>query len=82
MDCSRRAFLTCRWVAQQDSCGAGAPAREAPAAPAVQELPSDFSPALMRAQAQMMGLDADALSPAELSEAILKALNAQRPPAA
>ncbi len=43
------------------------------------ELPSDFSPALLKKQAQLMGLNVDTMADEEIQKAVLVALSAQRP---
>ena len=45
----------------------------------LREIPSDFSPALLKMQARVLGLNVEKMTDEEVAEAVLAALNAQKP---
>lgn len=44
-----------------------------------QMLPPEFSPAMLRAQVQQLGLDPGTMNEEEIALAVIEAMNAQRP---
>lgn len=71
---SRRAFLGFRFSAG-DAGAAGVPGGFPPEA----ALPPDFSPALLRAEAERLGLDPDRIGAGELASAVMRAMYARAP---
>ena len=78
--CSRRQFFFGHWT-KNDSRDARAEgeSHEASETTIRKSLPSDFSPAMLKMQGRLMGLDVEHLTPEELSEIIADALYATRP---
>lgn len=52
---------------------------EQPPSEPLRELPSDFSPALLKMQARTLGLNVETMTDEEAARAVLAALNAQQP---
>lgn len=52
---------------------------EQPPLEPLRELPSDFSPSLLKVQARILGLNVDTMTDEEAAEAVLEAMNAQKP---
>lgn len=52
---------------------------EQPPSEPLRELPSDFSPALLRMQARILGLNVDTMTDEEAAEAVLAVPNEQKP---
>ena len=71
---SRRAFLGCR-------CSeAVAGPRDGPGGyPPASALPPEFSPAMLRAEAERLGLDPDRIGAGELASAVMRAMYARAP---
>lgn len=80
MHCNRRDFLTGHWAKETMSAVDEMPDRnEQPPSEPLRELPSDFSPALLRMQARILGLNVDTMTDEEAAEAVLAVLNEQKP---
>lgn len=79
MRCDRRAFLQGRWLEEPTEEAAGG-CHDSP----MDQLPSDFTPALLRAQAKSLGLDVEAMTEEEVARAVLAAFRErmQRPESA
>ena len=67
---SRRAFLGFRFSGTRDVPGGVPP--ETP-------LPPEFSPAMLRAEAERLGLDPDRIGAGELASAVMRAMYARAP---
>ncbi len=77
MKCTRRQLFTAHWQPQADE----QPhlLQEESDQGRMTQLPSDFSPALILAQAKLLNLDVENMTREEMAQAVLNALNAQRP---
>ena len=79
MRLTRRQLLTARLHGRDGETHAEE-GKEDAGRPLLTELPPDFTPSLILAQAKMMKLDTENMSREELAKAVLDALNSQRPP--
>lgn len=80
MHCNRRSFLTGHWAKEKMSAVDERPdMNEQPPSEPLRELPSDFSPALLKMQARTLGLNVETMTDEEAARAVLAALNAQQP---
>ena len=68
---SRRAFLGFRFSEEDAGTRDGVP----PETP----LPPEFSPAMLRAEAERLGLDPDRIGAGELASAVMRAMYARAP---
>lgn len=82
MSLNRRDFLLGHWAKEiPSSDNAAEPDAAAPLPGRLQELPSDFNPALIKMQARIMGLNVESMTDEEVERAVLDKLNEQIPPA-
>ncbi len=80
MHCNRRNFFLGHWAKEKESAVDETPEmNEQPPLESLRELPSDFSPALLKMQARVLGLNVETMTDEEVAKAVLEALNAQKP---
>lgn len=82
MPFNRRDFLLGHWAKEiQSSEHAAQTENAAPLSGRLEELPSDFSPAMIKMQARIMGLNVEQVTDEEIERAVLNKLNEQKPEA-
>ena len=82
MICTRRQFFLGRWTKEtaDTDITPDAGGEPTPTAEPISELPTDFSPAMLKMQAQIMGLDLGSMSWEEAEQIVLAAFRSQRNP--
>lgn len=75
---SRRSFLHGLWTPPQVREATGQAIRAQQTAPDGMGLPPEFSPSVLRAEGQRLGLNVDTLSDEDLAFAVLQAMYCQK----